>query len=120
MADTSNDTRSSAPAARAGAKRPAGLASSGKNGLAAPGDLAMTMTEAWARMVAEGAAFVAERVRADARAFSQAMTCRTPTELQDVQAAFVQKAMEDYQAEAGRMASLMEEAVSTASGRSRE
>ena len=77
------------------------------------GNFGIAMADAWADLIAESAAFVAARLKQDARTQHAMLHCRTPRELQEIQSAFVQKAIEDYQDETGRMTTLMESTART-------
>jgi hypothetical protein len=75
------------------------------------GSFGVAMADAWANLVAEGASFAAERIRQEARTLQAMLHCRTPGDLQRIHAAFVQRAIDEYQAEAGRMTALMDAAT---------
>lgn len=52
---------------------------------------------------AEVLSFVADRVKEDVKVQHQIMHCKNPSELQHVQSQFLQKAIEQYQAETGKL-----------------
>ena len=54
-------------------------------------------------MGAEMVSFVADRIKEDVKTQHEILNCRTANELQHVQAKFVQKAMDQYQAETGKL-----------------
>lgn len=81
------------------------------------------MTEAWLRLCEEWSGFVTRRVQQDARIMSEMLHCQSPADLPKIQAAFWQKAMEEYQEEAGRMNAVLREAsrrFSSAEARSKD
>ncbi|WP_299748521.1 phasin family protein [uncultured Tateyamaria sp.] len=57
-------------------------------------------------MGAEWMTFVAERVREDVALQHSLLHAKTPTEVQEVQMAFLQKAIDQYTAETGKMIEL--------------
>lgn len=57
-------------------------------------------------MGAEWMTFVAERVREDVALQHSLLHARTPSEVQDLQLAFLQKAIDQYTAETGKMIEL--------------
>ncbi len=59
--------------------------------------------EALGDMSAEVVSFVADRVKEDVKVQHEIMHCKTLTELQHVQSRFLQKAMDQYQAETGKL-----------------
>ncbi|MHA6323645.1 phasin family protein [Roseivivax sp. CAU 1753] len=67
----------------------------------------MGMSSAWIETItdmgAEVAAFVAERIQEDVKTQHAIMHCRNVAEMQHVQAEFIQKALEQYQAETGKL-----------------
>lgn len=67
----------------------------------------MGMGTAWIEtisdMSAEVAEFVAERIKEDVKTQHEILHCKNVGELQDIQAQFIQKAMDQYQAETGKL-----------------
>ena len=67
----------------------------------------MGMNTAWMEalsdMSAEVAGFVAERIKEDTKTQHEIMQCKNATDLQHVQAQFVQKAMDQYHEETGKL-----------------
>ena len=67
----------------------------------------MGMNTAWMEtltdMSAEVASFVAERIKEDTETQHEIMQCKTATDLQHVQAQFIQKAMDQYHEETGKL-----------------
>lgn len=59
--------------------------------------------EALGDMGAEIASFVAERIKEDVQTQHEILNCKNVGELQNIQAAFIQKALEQYQAESGKL-----------------
>jgi len=47
--------------------------------------------------------FIAERIREDAKTQHEILNCRDPAILQDIQIRFIQRAIEQYTAETGRL-----------------
>ena len=54
-------------------------------------------------MSAEVLSFVADRVKEDVKAQHEMMHCKSPSELQHIQSQFLQKAIDQYQAETGKL-----------------
>lgn len=67
----------------------------------------MGMGTAWIEtisdMSAEVAEFVAERIKEDVKTQHEILHCKNVGELQHIQAQFIQKAMDQYQAETGKL-----------------
>lgn len=67
----------------------------------------MGMNSAWleslGEMGAEFMQFLAERVREDVKTQHQILHCKDVSEMQEIQARFVQKAIDQYQAETGKL-----------------
>lgn len=59
--------------------------------------------EAVSDMSAEVAHFVAERIREDVKTQHEILHCKNVADLQHIQAQFIQKAMDQYQAETGKL-----------------
>ncbi|PTX53819.1 phasin protein [Litoreibacter ponti] len=59
--------------------------------------------EAVSDMSAELAHFVAERIKEDVKTQHEILHCRNVTDLQHIQADFIQKAIDQYQAETGKL-----------------
>lgn len=70
----------------------------------------MGMSAAWldslGKMGAEVASFVADRIQEDVKTQHEVLNCKSVEELQHVQAQFVQKAMDQYHAETGKLVEL--------------
>lgn len=68
------------------------------------------MSTAWmgalSDMGAEVMSFVAERIKEDVKTQHKVLHCKDVTELQQVQAEFIQRAMEQYQDETGKLVDL--------------
>lgn len=62
--------------------------------------------EAMGDLGAEVASFIAERIREDVKAQHDILHCKTAAELQHVQGQFVQRAIDEYTAETGRIVEL--------------
>jgi len=70
------------------------------------GDMAGMSTvwmEALSDMGAEVASFVSDRIKEDVKAQHEMLHCKTAAELQHIQAQFIQKAMDQYQGETGKL-----------------
>ena len=67
----------------------------------------MGMSTAWMEAVsdmgAEVVSFVADRIQEDVKAQHKMLHCKDISELQHIQAEFFQKAVEQYQAETGKL-----------------
>lgn len=67
----------------------------------------MGMGTAWVEAVsefsAEVAGFVAERIKEDVKTQHEILHCKNMADLQHIQAQFLQKAMDQYQAETGKL-----------------
>lgn len=59
--------------------------------------------EAVSDMSAEVAHFVAERIKEDVKTQHEILHCKNVADLQHIQAQFIQKAMDQYQAETGKL-----------------
>ncbi len=69
--------------------------------------------EVWQEIMREGARFMTERLQKDLETQQAMLSCKSPTELLQLQAEFYQSAMSDYSAEATRMLTLMARANGT-------
>lgn len=67
--------------------------------------------EAISDMGAEVASFIAERIKEAVKAQHAILNCKNAADLQHVQAAFVQKAVAEYQAETGKLLQMGTEAL---------
>ena len=67
----------------------------------------MGMSTAWIESLsdlsAEMVSFVAERIKEDVKTQHKVLHCKNMAELQHVQSEFLQKAMDQYQAETGKL-----------------
>ena len=67
----------------------------------------MGMGTAWVEAVsnlsAEVASFLAERIKEDVKTQHEILHCKNVSDLQHIQAKFMQKAMDQYQAETGKL-----------------
>jgi len=59
--------------------------------------------EALGDMSAEVVSFVADRVKEDVKVQHEIMHCKNVAEIQQIQSKFLQKAMDQYQAETGKL-----------------
>lgn len=88
-----------------------GLATAGMEPLTSVG---RAFIEGWVEASGEIAAFLGRRIQSDIDLQRQILQCRDPAELVRIQTAFVEKAVEDYRAETGKLARIghaMREAV---------
>lgn len=60
-------------------------------------------TEAVSDLGAEVVSFVAERIKEDVKAQQEILHCKSVAELQNIQARFFQKALDQYQDETGKL-----------------
>ncbi len=75
-------------------------------GLGNMAGLSAAWMETMGEMGAEVASFVAERIREDVKTQHQIMHCKNATELQHIQSQFIQKAIDQYQTEFGKLVDL--------------
>jgi hypothetical protein len=61
------------------------------------------LAKAWMDLMSEGARFMTERLHTDLETQKAFMACKTPTEFMEVQAEFLNTAMQQYAKEATRM-----------------
>lgn len=80
----------------------------------------MGMGTAWVEaisdMSAEVAHFVAERIKEDVKTQHEILHCKKVSDLQHIQAQFIQKAMDQYQAETGKLVEMGTNAFGTKKG----
>lgn len=74
------------------------------------GAFGMAMADAWLDLCEEWTGFVTRRLRQDVRTANAMLQCKNPAEIPKVQAAFFQKAMDEYQEEAGRVNAVLRDA----------
>ena len=72
--------------------------------------MSTTWVEALSDMGAEVISFMAERIKEDVKTQHQILHCKNVVELQQIQSEFVQKAVEQYQAESGKLVELSSKA----------
>lgn len=72
-------------------------------GLGNMAGLSAAWMETLGDMGAEVASFVAERIKEDVKTQHQIMHCRNAAELQHIQSQFIQKAIDQYQTEMGKL-----------------
>jgi hypothetical protein len=81
----------------------------------------MSASTAWleslSEMSAEVASFVADRIREDVKTQHKILHCKDVSELQQVQTEFIKKAVEQYQAETGKLVEMTSKAFAPASGK---
>ncbi len=80
----------------------------------------MGMSTAWleaiGQMQAEVASFVAERIKQDVKTQHEMLNCKNMADLQHIQAQFIQKAMDQYQAETGKLVEMSTKAFQGKAG----
>ncbi len=64
------------------------------------------LMDVWLDIGNEFSRFFAERIREDVTTQHRILHCHSPSELQQIQAEFLQKAVKDYNAETGRLIEL--------------
>ena len=70
--------------------------------------------EAMGAMSAEVAEFVAERIKEDVKTQHEILHCKNVGELQNIQAEFLQKAIDQYQAETNKLVEMSNKAFMSA------
>lgn len=77
----------------------------------------MGMGTAWVEAVsdmsAEVAHFIAERIKEDVKTQHEILHCKNVADLQQIQAQFIQKAVDQYQAETGKLVEMGTNAFGT-------
>lgn len=76
------------------------------------------MTRAWGEIGAEAASFMARRLEQDAEMQRRFLQCKDLDQLRHVQAEFVQRALDQYTEETGRMVAIGDRLMRAAAGRS--
>ncbi|MCZ0964492.1 phasin family protein [Paracoccus benzoatiresistens] len=74
------------------------------------GVFSTAMSDAYLNLVEEWTNFVMRRVRQDVLMMHQLLQCRDAAQIQRIQGAFVQKAINEYQEEAGRVNAILQKA----------
>ncbi|WP_370402487.1 phasin family protein [Sulfitobacter sp. JB4-11] len=72
--------------------------------------------EAMSDMGAEMVSFVAERIKEDVKTQHEILHCKNVAELQHIQAQFIQKAMDQYHAETGKLVEMTNKAFAKQGG----
>lgn len=67
------------------------------------GAFGTAIADAWLDLCEEWSGFVTRRLRQDVHTANAILHCQNPAEIPKIQAAFFQKAMDEYQEEAGRV-----------------
>lgn len=80
-----------------------GLATTGMEPLVSAG---WAFMEGWVDATGEIVTFLVRRIQSDIDLQHQILQCRDPAELVRIQTAFVEKAIEDYRAETGKLAQI--------------
>jgi hypothetical protein len=70
--------------------------------------------EAIGKMQAEVARFIANRLEDDVKTQQQLLQCKTVSDLQHVQAQFIQRAMDQYQEETGKLVEMSADLLGSA------
>lgn len=66
--------------------------------------------EAMGEMSAEVASFIADRIKEDVKTQHEILHCKNVADLQHIQAEFIQKAIDQYQAETGKLVEMSKNA----------
>lgn len=74
-----------------------------KAGLGSLMGMGTAWVEAMSAMSAEMGDFIAERIKEDVKTQHEILNCRTVSDLREIQAQFMQKAIDQYQAETGKL-----------------
>lgn len=74
------------------------------------GAFGLAMADAWLDLCQEWTGFVTKRLRQDVRTANAILHCRNSAEIPKIQAAFFQKAMDEYEEEAGRVNVVLQDA----------
>jgi hypothetical protein len=104
MATTDNKTQTNAPAAGTAAE--ATLTELQRAGLGQMAWMSAAMAETLAALGNEVVQFVSTRITEDFKTQHALLNCKDLTEAQKIQAEFVQKALEQYTAETGKLVQL--------------
>ena len=80
-------------------------------GLGTAAQMGSAWFEAMGEMSSEVMTFIAERIREDVKTQHEMLHCKDLTELQHIQAKFLQKAMDQYKAETGKLMEMSREAM---------
>lgn len=79
------------------------LAQMQENGFGNMLGMSTALMEAFTDMSAEVVGFVADRIKEDVKTQHEILHCKSVTDLQHIQAQFVQKAIDQYQTETGKL-----------------
>lgn len=90
------------------------LADLQKAGLGNMMGMSTAWMEAFSDMGAEVASFVADRIKEDVQTQHEILHCKNVADLQHIQAQFVQKAVDQYQDETGKLVKMGAAAFATA------
>lgn len=77
-------------------------------------DMGVAWVEAVSDMGSEVVTFVADRIKEDVKTQHRMMHCRDMGELQQIQAEFMQKAIDQYRAETGKLVEMSRDLMRTA------
>lgn len=75
--------------------------------------MSAAMMEAFSDLSAEVIGFMADRIKEDLKAQHEILHCKDVGELQHVQAQFIQKAIDQYQAETGKLVEMSSKVFQT-------
>jgi hypothetical protein len=73
--------------------------------------------EAFSDMSAEVLGFVADRIKEDVKTQHEILHCKDPAELQHIQSQFMQKAMDQYREETGKLVDMSTRAFAPKAGK---
>ena len=79
--------------------------------------LGTTWLEAISDLGAEVAGFIAERIKEDVKTQHEILHCKNVADLQDIQAQFIQRAMDQYHAETGKLVEMSTNAFAKKNGK---
>ena len=71
--------------------------------------LGVAWIEALGEMGSEVVSFVADRIKEEVKTQHEILHCKDPKELQEIQARFVQKAVDQYSAETGKLVEMSQD-----------
>ncbi|MEO1138204.1 MAG: phasin family protein [Pseudomonadota bacterium] len=91
---------------------PSSIAETPAEGVGSMLGLSAFWMEAMSDMGAEVLSFVAERIKEDVKTQHQLLHCKNLGEVQHIQTQFIQKALDQYQAETGKLVEMSAKAFS--------
>lgn len=119
MADTSKTTDTSKPQDKekaTSAETVDAMAKLQEEGFGNVMQMSTTWMEALSGLGAEMLGFVTDRIKEDAKTQQEILKCKNVADLQHVQAQFLQRTMDQYRAETGKLVEMSTLAFGTAAG----